>query len=72
MADRITIAEAATRLEVTSAFVQRMIDKGRLTPDADGRLEPAEVERFGALLKRLRAGGVATLLGAIDEELGGP
>lgn len=69
MAEPISVAEAAERLEVRPGFVQRMLEKGRLTADAEGRLDPDQVGEFGALLKRLRAGGVATVIGAIDEEL---
>lgn len=70
MGESISIEEAAVRLETSPAFVHRMVDKGRLSPDGKNRLDAAEVEEFGALLKRLRAGGIATVVGAIGEELG--
>lgn len=65
----ITTAVAAERLGASEAFVRRMIEKRRLTPGSDGLLDPAQVEELAALLKRLRGGGVAALMGAIGEEL---
>lgn len=70
MAEPISVAEAAERLDVKPGFVQRMLDKGRLTADGEGQLDADQVAEFGALLKRLRAGGIATVIGAIDDELG--
>lgn len=69
MTERISIETAAERLGVRPDFVRRMIDKGRLTPDDQGQLGAGEVEAFGALLERLRGGGVATVIGAIGDEL---
>lgn len=69
MAEPITTKEAARRLGASEAFVQRMIDKGRLSPDAQGRLDPDAVKALADLLERLREGGVATVIGAIGEEL---
>lgn len=70
MAEPISIETAAQRLGVRPDFVRRMIDKGRLAPDDKGRLDADQVKEFGALLERLRAAGVATVIGAIDDELG--
>ncbi|WP_341938187.1 hypothetical protein [Marinimicrobium sp. C2-29] len=69
MTELISIETAAERLRVRPDFVQRMIDKGRLAPDDGGQLDAADVEAFGALLERLRGGGVATVIGAIGDEL---
>lgn len=69
MTERISIETAAERLGVRPDFVRRMIDKGRLVPDEQGELDAADVEAFGALLERLRGGGVATVIGAIGDEL---
>lgn len=70
MAESISIDEAAVRLETSPAFVRRMVEKGRLALNDENRLDAGQVEEFGALLKRLRAGGIATVVGAIGEELG--
>lgn len=70
MSEQISVDEAAARLEVRPAFVQRMVEKGRLSLAENDQLDAQEVEEFGALLKRLRGSGVATLMGAIDDELG--
>lgn len=69
MAEQISIETAADRLGVRPDFVRQMIGKGRLTPDEQGQLDAGEVASFGALLERLRGGGVATVIGAIGEEL---
>ncbi len=69
MTELISIETAAGRLGVRPDFVRRMIDKGRLAPDDQGQLDAGEVEAFGALLERLRGGGVATVIGAIGDEL---
>lgn len=71
MSERISVAEAAARLEVRPEFVRRMVDKGRLSLDENDRLDALEVDKLGTLLKRLRGQGVATLVGAIENELGG-
>lgn len=69
MKTAITTSAAADRLGASEAFVRRMIEKRRLTPDSEGLLDPAQVDELAALLKRLRGGGVAALMGAIGEEL---
>lgn len=69
MTEQISIETAAERLHVRPDFVRRMIEKGRLAPDEQGQLDAVDVEAFGALLERLRGGGVATVIGAIGDEL---
>jgi len=69
MPTSLTRKEAAERLGQSPTFVERMIAKGRLHPDAQGRLAGEEVEQLAELLDRLRQSGVATLVGAIEEEL---
>lgn len=69
MPTRLTRQEAAERLGQSTAFVERMIAKGRLHPDVWGRLPAEEVTQLAELLDRLRQSGVATVLGAIEEEL---
>lgn len=65
----LTRQEAADRLGQSPAFVERMIAKGRLHPDGEDRLLAQEVEQLAELLGRLRQNGVATVLGAIEDEL---
>jgi len=65
----LTRQEAAERLGQSPDFVKRMIAKGRLHPDGQGRLSAQEVEQLAELLGRLRQSGVATVLGAIEDEL---
>lgn len=69
MPSRLSQQEVAQRLRQSPAFVERMIAKGRLHPDAESRMSAKEVEQLAALLDRLRQGGVATVLGAIEEQL---
>lgn len=66
----ITQKAAAERLNSSEDFVRRMIQKGRLVPDEEGRLDPERVEDLARLLERLRANGVGTVIGLIGEELG--
>ncbi len=70
MTDGITREAAAERLQASEAFVQRMIDKGRLVPDEAGLFDPQRVDDLARLLARLRDNGVGTVIGLIDEELG--
>lgn len=70
MTQGMTKEAAAERLNASEAFVQRMIDKGRLVPDEVGLLDPQRVDDLAQLLKRLRENGVGTVIGLIDEELG--
>ncbi|WP_347329991.1 hypothetical protein [Marinimicrobium locisalis] len=70
MTQGITQKAAAERLNSSEDFVRRMIQKGRLVPDEEGRLDPERVEDLARLLDRLRANGVGTVIGLIGEELG--
>ena len=69
MPTSLTRQEAAERLGQSPAFVERMIAKGRLHADGQDRLSVQEVEQLAELLGRLRHSGVATVLGAIEDEL---
>lgn len=66
----INIEVAAERLNASETFVQRMIEKGRLVPDEAGLFDPQRVDELARLLERLRANGVGTVIGSIDDELG--
>lgn len=57
----MTVEQTAEQLDTSTGFVQKMIEKGRLTPDAEGRLAASEVEAFGELLSKLRVEGLATV-----------
>ncbi len=70
MTQGMTREAAAERLNASEAFIQRMIDKGRLVPDEAGLFDPQRVDDLAQLLERLRANGVGTVIGLIDEELG--
>lgn len=70
MTKSLTREAAAERLNASEAFIQRMIDKGRLVPDEEGRFDPQRVDDLAQLLARLRENGVGTVIGLIDEELG--
>ncbi|ROQ21699.1 hypothetical protein EDC38_2325 [Marinimicrobium koreense] len=70
MTQGMTKEAAAERLNASEAFVQRMIEKGRLAPDEAGLLDPQRVDDLAQLLERLRENGVGTVIGLIDEELG--
>ena len=69
MTDQLNLEQAAERLSQSRAFVERMIAKDRLHPDAQRQLSVQEVEQLAQLLDRLRQSGVATLFDAMEEEL---
>lgn len=68
MSKALSLDECATRLGTSRGFVDTMVSKGRLHPDAQGRVALAELEQLAGLLKKLRDGGVAAMVDTADQQ----
>ncbi|BFM22198.1 hypothetical protein [Gilvimarinus japonicus] len=69
MSETLNLNECAMRLGTSRDFVDTMVSKGRLHPDANGRIAACELDEFEVLLNKLRGGGIAAMVDAVDKNL---
>lgn len=71
MVKSVTLDQCAEQLGMSRGFVEAMIAKGRLNVDEQGLLDAAQVESLAELLTKLKGGGIAAMITAIEQDLGG-
>ncbi|MCP8901022.1 helix-turn-helix domain-containing protein [Gilvimarinus xylanilyticus] len=69
MTDHYTLAQSAEYLQVSENFVRTMVDKKRLTPDAEGRVTQAQLDELAQLIGKLKGGGIAAMVSSVDQHL---
>ena len=69
MSDFLTLDECAARLGTSRHFVDTMVKKNRLHPNQNGKVPVTEFEQFATLLNKLRGGGIAAMVDAVDKDL---
>lgn len=69
MNDTLSIEESAKLLGTSTGFVESMIAKGRLTPDATGCVEREQLVALSELVAKLKQGGIAAMVSAVDNQL---
>ncbi|WP_041521732.1 hypothetical protein [Gilvimarinus agarilyticus] len=69
MSQTLTLDECAAQLGTSRNFVDTMVAKGRLHPNANGKVPANELEAFSELLNKLRGGGIAAMVDAVDNDL---
>lgn len=58
----LSVPQAAQRLRVSSAYVRKLVTKGRLTFVHGEQFDAIEVERLAQLMGKLRGEGLAALV----------
>ncbi len=69
MSHKYTVTQSAHYLKVSEAFVQTMVAKGRLEPDADGLFEQKQLDALATLIKKLKGEGIAAMVASVDQHL---
>ncbi|MDO3388615.1 hypothetical protein QWI17_22405 [Gilvimarinus sp. SDUM040013] len=69
MKTRLSIDESAEYLGVSREFVDSMISKGRLAPDAKNTIAVDQLAALAELVAKLKTGGIAAMVSAVDQQL---
>jgi hypothetical protein len=68
MSEALSLDACAKRLGTSRNFIDTMVSKGRLHPDAQGCVTLAELEQLASLLTKLRDGGIAAMVETAEQQ----